>query len=92
MTNEGTTEYFQCIIGARQGETLSPFLFSVFLNNLENYLYSKHVSGIECNYQLEEITVYLKLIILLYAGDTVLFSDSKTCLQYALNYFRRLLR
>ena len=60
VTHEGTTEYFQCNIGVRQGDNLSPFLVSIFLNDLENYLYNKNVSGIDCNYQLEEITRYLK--------------------------------
>ena len=87
MTHEGTTEHFQCNNGVRQGENLSSFLFSIFLNDLENYLHNKNVSAVDCNYQLEEITRYLKLIILLYADDTVLFSDSETGLQYALNNF-----
>ena len=36
---------------------------------------------------MQEINIYLKLIILLYAGDTVIFSDSADGLQYALNTF-----
>ena len=84
-THEGISEYFQCNIGVRQGENVSPFLFSIFLNDLENYLLSKNVTGVECNYKKDDITMYLKLIILLYADDTVLFSDSKAGLQFALN-------
>ena len=91
MTHEGTTEYFQCNIGVRQGDNLSPFLVFIFLNDLENYLYNKNVSGIDCNYQLKEITRYLKLIILLYADDTVLFRDSETGQQYALNNFSQII-
>ena len=36
---------------------------------------------------MQEICIYLKLIILLYADDTVIFSDSEDSLQYALNTF-----
>ena len=38
-----------------------------------------------CNYQVDDISMYLKLIILLYADDTVIFSDSETGLKHALN-------
>lgn len=36
QTNEGSSLYFDCLNGVRQGETLSPFLFSSNLNDLEN--------------------------------------------------------
>ena len=38
MTNEGTSNYFSGKAGVRQGENLSPFLFSTFLNDLDTYL------------------------------------------------------
>ena len=40
-TNEGSSQFFNCNVGVRQGENLSPFLFSIFLNDLEDYLVSK---------------------------------------------------
>ena len=53
----------------------------------QNYLLSKNVAGVECSYQKDDITMYLKLIILLCADDTVLFSNNEFGLQFALNTF-----
>jgi hypothetical protein len=35
--NGGQSDFFLCLTGVRQCENLSPFLFSIFLNDLENY-------------------------------------------------------
>ena len=86
-TNEGNTDHFECMIGVRQGENLFPFLFSIFLNDLDIFLTSKSVEGVTCDFDMQEINIYLKLIILLYADDTVIFSDSADGLQHALNTF-----
>ena len=85
--HEGNTDFFDRMIGVRQGENLSPFLFSIFLNGLEHFLSSKNVTGGTCDFAMQENYIYLKLIILLYTDDTVIFSDSEGGLQYALNTF-----
>lgn len=87
MTSEGTSAYFPCCTGVRQGENLSPFLFSIYLNDIERYLLSNNITGVTCEVNDEFIYVYLKLYILLYADDTVLFSNSKDDLQQTLDVF-----
>ena len=38
------SDYFQCHQGVRQGEKLSPIMFSLYLNDLENYLLMMHLA------------------------------------------------
>ena len=64
---------------------MSSFLFSIFLNDL---LRAHNVNGITCNTGYEDISVYLKIVILLFADDTVLFAESDQELQYVLDQFQ----
>ena len=41
-----TSETFECFLGVRQGESLSPFLFCLFVNDLKFCLESKGVEGV----------------------------------------------
>ena len=87
--NQDKTSYFPCQNGLRQGENLSPFLFSLYLNDLEEFMSSSHIQGItSLTDEIEEkLGIFLKLFILLYADDTVLFSESFDDLQLQLNVF-----
>lgn len=60
---------------------------TIFLNDLEQFLGSQNVNGIKCDINSNDIAVFLKLLILLYADDTVLFSDNETDLQHSLVVF-----
>jgi len=64
-----------------QGEALSPFLFSLFINDMENELINSKCRS----YQLQ----MLNLFILMYADDTVLFSEDIDDLQNMLNCVQR---
>jgi len=59
---------FECQLGVRQRECLSPFLFSMFINDLENMFVEKGVNGIDVN--------TFKLFLILYADDIVVFANS----------------
>ena len=40
------SDEFECTMGVRQGESLSPFLFSLFLNDLEETLVEGNHAGL----------------------------------------------
>ena len=81
------SSFFQSYCGVRQGEDLSPALSSLFLNDLEDFLNAHHCKGISVDYADEDISVYLKILILLYADDTVIFRTDPHLFQDNLNIF-----
>ena len=87
VSNGGNTSpFFKTTCGIRQGENLSPILFSLYLNYLENYL-SQSSTGVEINVDIDNTVLLLKLLVLLYADDTIVLSDNETDFQNALNDF-----
>ena len=56
---------FECYLGVRQGECSSPFLFSMFINGLEDEFYLHVIDGITID--------AIKLFLLLYADDITIF-------------------
>ncbi len=71
------SEEFSCFLGVRQGDCLSPFLFSMFINDLETEFETNGIDGITIG--------MTKLFVLLYADDIVIFADSIQGMQSALN-------
>ena len=90
-TNGERSEYFSCHTGVRQGENLSPFLFSLYLNDLENFFQETGFEGLKhlhlnCTSDyVRNLEQMLKLFVLLYADDTIILSDSPEGLQRGLN-------
>ena len=87
--NNCKSDYFSCDIGVRQGENLSPFLFAIFLNDLQDFLESNNINGLETLSESfeEHIDIFLKLFVLLYADDTALMAESASDLQNMLDKF-----
>ena len=83
------SDFFNCEIGVRQGENLSPFLFAIFLNDLEDFFIENEVAGLERIKDLceDKIHTYLQLFILLYADDTILLAESPENMQDMLTKF-----
>ena len=88
--NGVTSSFFDSNIGVRQWENLSPFLFAVFLNDLESFLSSNaELKGVACvtNAASNMIYMYLKIFVLLYADYTVILAESSDDLQIALDMY-----
>ena len=80
------SEYFSCCKGVRQGENLSPVLFAIYLNDFHSFLNERCI-GLNnlCTVVEEELEIYLKLYVLLYADDTIILAESASDLQNALS-------
>jgi len=89
VTLQGESHFFECSVGVRQGEKLSPLLFSIYLNDLESVLSEKGVTGVRRH--VDEANLYLNLFILLYADDTAILSDNETDFRHALGSLQNFL-
>ena len=82
--NDKMSPYFICNNGVRQGENLSPILFSLYLNDLEEFL-TRDNNPIELTDNT--LDTILRFIVILYADDTVLLANNEKQLQETLNTF-----
>jgi len=85
-TKNEYSQFFTSNIGVKQGENLSPVLFALFLNDLQDHLtHSFNGLGDLNDTVLNGIEVFLKLYILLYADDTAIIAENERELQLALD-------
>lgn len=63
--NNTLSDEFSCMTGVRQGECLSPILFALYVNDIEQEFITKGADGIDIG--------FLILFLLLYADDIVIF-------------------
>jgi hypothetical protein len=81
--NNNQSEFFPCLTGVRQVEKLSPLLFSIYLNDLEKYFIELNGNPLELlsEQSVNELNVFIKLFVILYADDTVILADIKKGVQ-----------
>lgn len=85
--NSQISNLFACSTGVRQGENLSPVLFSLYLNDIESYLGTCRLNGVTIETSSEEVYYFIKVFLLLYADDTIIVSDDPKDFQACLNSF-----
>ena len=90
-TKQGLSEDFPSYTGVRQGENLSPLLFSLFIKDFNEYVVARcnalgaiaeKANQMSTTDTLQEL---MHLAVLLYADDTLLLSETEAGLQAALS-------
>ena len=69
--NREFSEIFSCEMGLRQSVNLSPLLFSLFVNDFDDYI-SNYYKGLHVANIYNDDIVFMKLFSLLYADDTII--------------------
>jgi hypothetical protein len=80
------SSFFRCDIGVRQGGNFNPFLFAIYLNDLEQFFVENNVNDLENirNMCSENLNIFVKLFSLLYADDIIILSETEAHMRYAL--------
>ena len=74
ILNDYETEYFDCPIGVKQGDCLSPTLFAIFINDLASEIKDSNI-GLDLNIEGGPNIDYI-FSILLYADDIVCLAEN----------------
>jgi hypothetical protein len=74
------SDFFECAVGLKQGEVMSPVLFALFIEDLDLFFLNDQDSGLS----LEDITIML----MLFADDMVLFGKTPHDLQTNLDLLK----
>ena len=78
-TTCGMSDTFNCPIGLRQGCSLSPFIFALFINELYDVLHISNTRGVQL------FPAIVEIVLLMFADDIALLSDTIAGLQRQLN-------
>ena len=75
------SDFFECAVGLKQGEVISPLLFSLFIEDLELFLQEDQ----NCGLRLDDIT----FLLMLFADDMVILGKDINDLQNSLELLER---
>ena len=75
---ENYSDYFNIAVGLRQGQIISPILFSLFVEDIEMYLQNRNSKGI--------VIQDMCLILLLFADDMVVIGETPEDLQLSIDH------
>jgi hypothetical protein len=82
-TREDPTQMADLKRGVKQGDPLSPLLFNIYINSLKSYLLNKGIPGFVLNEEARGQDP-IRLLLTLYADDTVLYATSREAAVQAL--------
>ncbi len=82
MLNNEKSDSFISNMGVRQGENLLPQFFTFYINDIESKLLEYNCSLLNFGHDL--INSHSKLLVLMYADDTVILCDSEEGMKQAL--------
>ena len=87
--NHEVSNFFNCGNGVRQGENMSAFLFSIYLNDLHDFLNISNVQDLLTISEMFEnkINIIFKIFASFYADDIVLVAESAEELQKTIDSF-----
>ena len=80
--------FFYSNVGVRQGVNLSPLLFAIYLNDMEDFFRQynggtslKLIEKLDIDSRNGDFDTFLKLFVLMYADDTILLADNEIDMQ-----------
>ena len=86
ILQDHSTDYFDCPMGVKQGDCLSPTLFSIYVNDLANEIKNSQIGvkiDLEGIHDLDLDSFTLNLLI--YADDIVLLTETEKDMQSLLS-------
>ena len=86
-TLESNLLFSKVIVESDRVRTFHRSYLVFFLNDLEEYMRNLNCNGISLNTPGYDIDTYLKILVLLYADDTVVFGTDADLFQHNLNVF-----